>query len=94
MLKPEGQPERARSHGRRWALLLLLPPVALLTWALIGIKVAWLGWYLDTSWIEQPSPPLTEPQFNEGIPHFPTARQLVVPIGGRIFVAYFEWPRR
>lgn len=47
MLKSEEQPEKRRGL-RPWWLLLLVPPVALLAWALVGIDVRLGSWELVT----------------------------------------------
>jgi len=47
MLQPEGKRKTVRQRGSRWALLLMLP-VALLAWALIGMRVEWGDRYFQT----------------------------------------------
>lgn len=91
MLRPDGQPERVRK-GRPWWLLLLVPPVALVAWFFVGMEVAWQGWYLETEWIKQPSPPITEPQLDQGLFEIPNGRQNLVPIGDRLFTVVYFWP--
>jgi hypothetical protein len=67
MLKPDGQPERAR-HGRRWALLLLVPPTVLLVWVLVGMDVQVGNRRLQTYWKHLPR---EEPVIDQG--SIPTA---------------------
>lgn len=51
MLKSAEQSERVRRRGRgRWALLLLVPPVALLVWALVGMHLLSENQEFTTAW--------------------------------------------
>jgi hypothetical protein len=52
MLKPDGQPAKARKpSGRWWGLLLLMPPITLLGWVLHGGRVILPnGPSVSTSW--------------------------------------------
>lgn len=53
MLIPEGRPEKKRNHGsRRGWLLWLVPPLALLTWALAGMRLQCGNRYLQTHWTQ------------------------------------------
>ena len=52
MLKPDGQLERKRGRPTRWALLLLVLPLVLIGWALVGMNVRLGDWEFESGWEE------------------------------------------
>lgn len=84
MLRQIDQVDRGRRRsGQRWALLLLLPPLALLTWLAMGIHVEIGRFGVMTGWDlvrRSPTGPLV--QFQTYGPGCPVDFAEWAPLGG------------
>jgi hypothetical protein len=68
MLKPaEAQEGVRKRNGGRWALLVLLPPVVLLLWLLVGVNLRAGNYDLTSEWISIPHRRMEFPRFTRNV---------------------------